>query len=1046
MKRSSRSAPVHDSAETPARSPDRPSTREEPAATPLAAAGNLQLQRLLSEGMLRARLEVGSSDDPAERDADRMAARMTSGGAACSCEAGGGSCGACGARASGQTIRLSPDAAHRGRSRSSSPGNLHLGGGHHLRAADRAYFGPRVAADLRPVRIHADGEGAAAAEQLGARAFAFGNDITFGRGHYRPQSGEGRRLLAHELAHVAQWQAGTGLPRIRRDNGVGTPAASASTGARIPAAGATPTEPREETPLRPSGEWFTFRGVSIAADREFMRGELRRLIGAKGIHDANSWYSMFIERGARPGGGAALPFSAYARSHGGLRPRTPLDVVRDAREDERRARVAPAAIPIVRGVYPEVRAEAEAFLGTFETKARDVTRQLLSDSKARIESERLRYGLERTEVVPADWSADDFGQPERPEPVYRHSMSRTLSSRGLVGAAQDLVAKRREAQQLSIRRDRLVRRTATPGGATWDIPPENQAAYDRLGEQIEAKNREYDLLRSVYEGRYPILASFASRENLTSFRDLSRIARGVSTDTAELLNADIYEKLANIEKVQSELGSGGRVKIWKLPEVVILAKQATGAMDPTSLGRMKNRVVDDKVKAVADEEFWTNLALAALAITLALLAAVPTGGSSLVAGVAALASLGSLGVSIYTASEHLAEYRLQSAMAGTDFEKARAISAEEPSLFWLAVDIIGAVADVGPALRGARTLLTSSRAAFRELAPAVRRALAASGPDAAVRLDELRHAASAAEARHGASGLASRVMGSVERMRGAGGSVERGLAHAAGHEATAVSRAARELERGTGRALARSPTRLGGHTVSVTPGGWLVRCSVCGTLREEFAFELARSPDLARRVFSAEDLARTASRTGNRELAQRAADEARAIADELEAVRRTRDIRVYRGVRTESIEDVFLMDRRLVVDMPFVGVGRSGTNAAGWLRDQGHYWEALARRHPEAFSPDNLRRIRGDPPLARPVAPVNDPTFRRVFPQYDVRGLRGQPLIHHHIGGGGQAAAIPAPLHPGFGGIHNVERGAGIWGGEDPVAEMLQRLLEKTRP
>ncbi len=28
-------------------------------------------------------------------------------------------------------------------------------------------------------------------------------------------------------------------------------------------------------------------------------------------------------------------------------------------------------------------------------------------------------------------------------------------------------------------------------------------------------------------------------------------------------------------------------------------------------------------------------------------------------------------------------------------------------------------------------------------------------------------------------------------------------------------------------------------------------------------------------------------------------------------------------------------------------------------------------------------------------------------------------LIHHHIGGGGQAAAVPATVHNGYGGIHN---------------------------
>jgi hypothetical protein len=217
-------------------------------------------------------------------------------------------------------------------------------------------------------------------------------------------------------------------------------------------------------------------------------------------------------------------------------------------------------------------------------------------------------------------------------------------------------------------------------------------------------------------------------------------------------------------------------------------------------------------------------------------------------------------------------------------------------------------------------------------------------------------------------------------------------------------------------------------------------------LREEFASELAQNSDLAGRVFEIEERAAAAARAGNRRLAQHAAEDASLIADELEAVRRTRQVRVYRGLRAGAIDDVFLMDRRLVVDMPFVGQGASGTNAAGWMRDAGHYWDEILRRHPQAFSPDNVARIRGQIPGLGPVAPLNDAQFRRVFTQYDVRGLRGEPLIHHHIGGGGQAAAIPGPLHPGSGGIHNIERAGGIWGAEDPIADVLQRLLQGSSP
>jgi hypothetical protein len=58
------------------------------------------------------------------------------------------------------------------------------------------------------VRIHADRHAAELARTLGARAFTLGNDIYFGRNQYRPHTGDGRRLLFHELTHVVQQHAG----------------------------------------------------------------------------------------------------------------------------------------------------------------------------------------------------------------------------------------------------------------------------------------------------------------------------------------------------------------------------------------------------------------------------------------------------------------------------------------------------------------------------------------------------------------------------------------------------------------------------------------------------------------------------------------------------------------------------------------------------------------------------------------------------------------------------------------------------------------------
>lgn len=68
----------------------------------------------------------------------------------------------------------------------------------------RVFFESRFGHDFTAVRIHSDSHSARLARSLNARAFTLGRDIVFGAGEYSPETSEGTRLLAHELAHVVQ--------------------------------------------------------------------------------------------------------------------------------------------------------------------------------------------------------------------------------------------------------------------------------------------------------------------------------------------------------------------------------------------------------------------------------------------------------------------------------------------------------------------------------------------------------------------------------------------------------------------------------------------------------------------------------------------------------------------------------------------------------------------------------------------------------------------------------------------------------------------------
>jgi hypothetical protein len=69
-------------------------------------------------------------------------------------------------------------------------------------------FEASLGTDLSSVRVHTGGASAAAADAVGAKAYALGNDIHFADGQYDTSSHEGQHLLAHEVAHTVQQRGG----------------------------------------------------------------------------------------------------------------------------------------------------------------------------------------------------------------------------------------------------------------------------------------------------------------------------------------------------------------------------------------------------------------------------------------------------------------------------------------------------------------------------------------------------------------------------------------------------------------------------------------------------------------------------------------------------------------------------------------------------------------------------------------------------------------------------------------------------------------------
>jgi hypothetical protein len=78
-----------------------------------------------------------------------------------------------------------------------------------LDAATRTFMEGHFGRDFQHVRVHTGPAAAVSAQGLNALAYTAGDDIVFDAGQYAPETEAGRRLLAHELAHVVQ-QDGAG--------------------------------------------------------------------------------------------------------------------------------------------------------------------------------------------------------------------------------------------------------------------------------------------------------------------------------------------------------------------------------------------------------------------------------------------------------------------------------------------------------------------------------------------------------------------------------------------------------------------------------------------------------------------------------------------------------------------------------------------------------------------------------------------------------------------------------------------------------------------
>ncbi len=187
--------------------PQPVSVNEGPIQRKAACACGGDCPRCQNSLPIQTKLAVSEPGDPYEQEADLVAEQVmrmpapTLQPPCASCSTTSTPCRGCGI---GELVQRKTENFSEGTNSIRDNFVQSLGPGQPLDTATRAIVEPRFGRDFSNVRVHTDVGAARAAQQVNALAYTTGHDIVFGAGQYMPHTPDGRKLIAHELAHVVQ--------------------------------------------------------------------------------------------------------------------------------------------------------------------------------------------------------------------------------------------------------------------------------------------------------------------------------------------------------------------------------------------------------------------------------------------------------------------------------------------------------------------------------------------------------------------------------------------------------------------------------------------------------------------------------------------------------------------------------------------------------------------------------------------------------------------------------------------------------------------------
>jgi hypothetical protein len=418
---------------------------------------------------------------------------------------------------------------------------------------------------------------------------------------------------------------------------------------------------------------YSLDGVTFSEDPEHVRYVLETLVTDKGT-TVTARIVRQVELDATAFGQASKVFDMSVASLLGMPVQEPTIPT-------------PALVAVVKNQWGLLKAENEQIIKDATKFGNALMADALAKSYAQAEAENQRYG----------WSSQPRGYTAR----QMYNKEKLAEEQRLGQAAKDLVAKKLQ----------LTRLMMAIGAKQWimrDVPESDLPVLEQLSSEISALEPVRDQARTdlltaelAYAAEFPVLSAYLSRGDWDGLEDIA------DDPTDWHYGGRIKETLTNIVEVQDALKEGD-TSCWKQDRIVGLMRNYYAIRE----GSMRSRLFDEAVAEAHDDPWWKK-ALTFIAIGLSLLAAIPTGGQSLAVTAVILTAEGAaLALDVYLLHEAYSEYQLEAAAAGTDFDVAKALSSVEPSLFWLAVQVVATGVGGAGAVRSFKQVL-KARSAIR---------------------------------------------------------------------------------------------------------------------------------------------------------------------------------------------------------------------------------------------------------------------------------------------------------------------------------------------